>query len=217
MVTMKDASASLCRGYARRVTLRSADPADGCLDLVGRGRGMLVLPDAKNGPPVSLESSVNVPVTYDIRIELGRPIFRVAAGARPVVGTGMPEAAVDEHREPAPRERDVDMRAHRRCAYEEVLAEAVPPPVQLRSDQQLGLRVRPTVRSTDPAGGARRWLRVGHSLPTAEHDVTLDHARFCRNPWPTCPQQKGSDRPNVPARGPGPALDLCPSRSCRGA
>ena len=56
-----------------------------------------VLPHTDDQPSVLCQCVVGTSVTSDVRLELWAPVVDVAAGNRAVVGTAVPEAAVDEH------------------------------------------------------------------------------------------------------------------------
>jgi hypothetical protein len=65
---------------------------------------IFVLPDTHNLPTRTSQSCIRVAVAGAIRLYLCPPPFGIRLRPRCVFGTTVPEAAVDEHREPRPDE-----------------------------------------------------------------------------------------------------------------
>ena len=76
-------------------------------DVVGRAFGQLVFPDPDDGPSSCGQCLVGVAVALDVGGEFGDPPFAVVRGDGGVVGARVPEAAVDVHGHPKPREDEV--------------------------------------------------------------------------------------------------------------
>jgi len=68
----------------------------------------LVLPEPQDGPADFVQCLVVATVTSDVAVELGLPPRAVGLRVRSVLWTPMPEAPVDEDRQPVSRECDVD-------------------------------------------------------------------------------------------------------------
>ncbi len=66
-----------------------------------------MLPDAHRLPSSLDKTTIGVGISLPVRLDLLTPPGRVLLGPRPVLRTPVPEAAVDEHGETEPRERDV--------------------------------------------------------------------------------------------------------------
>jgi hypothetical protein len=72
-------------------------------DLVHR----LVLPEAQDGPPGSVQRVAHETIATFITVELRSPVVRVSVRHVPVLGAAVPEAAIDEHGNLLAREHDV--------------------------------------------------------------------------------------------------------------
>lgn len=91
---------------------------------VGGGGSGLVLPDAHDGPASLDERAINQTVSRNVALELRLPVLRVGPGVGRVLGAPMPEAPVDEDRDPGAREYDIGPHAPSREIDAKVLAEA---------------------------------------------------------------------------------------------
>lgn len=102
----------------------------------------------------------------------------------------MPEAAIDEHGHPGSREDHVRLNASAGSTDQEVLAEAKAPTVEVRAQQQLGLRAGALVPLADASRRLVLWRGIGHADASAEGDgpafrcrcVGAVSPRFCHTP-----------------------------------
>jgi hypothetical protein len=85
----------------------SAHGSPQLLDTVGYGPRWLMLPHVHNDPAHLLKLTVFLAITFYIPSEFGPPPVTVVLGQNAVLWTGMPEASVDENRDPCRGERDV--------------------------------------------------------------------------------------------------------------
>jgi hypothetical protein len=79
----------------------------GCADRYGSLDGIVVLPEAEHLPPGRHQSRVGVAVTRDVAEDLLPPPNRVDLRPRYVHWAGVPEAPVDEDRDPCADEREI--------------------------------------------------------------------------------------------------------------
>jgi hypothetical protein len=68
---------------------------------------LLVLPDPKNMPAVRDQLGIVPAVALDVPLELREPVRRVCSRTDAVLRALMPEASVDEDRDPLAREDDI--------------------------------------------------------------------------------------------------------------
>src|ERR1700761_5529678 len=66
-----------------------------------------MFPESDYGPPGFAESGVGGPVPFDVTAELRLPVPGVGRRLTPVIRAAVPEAAVNEHGDPAGGEHDV--------------------------------------------------------------------------------------------------------------
>lgn len=104
-------------------------------------RHVLVLPHDDRQPAGGAELLLRVRVTGDDRLELGLPPGGVRLGSGEVLGTAVPEAAVDVDRDAAAPEHDVRATPARRARGRRVDEEPQAQRVQLPSQRQLRRRV----------------------------------------------------------------------------
>lgn len=109
-------------------------------DLRGGADGILMLPDPDNRPAGFNQPRVRVRITPLVRLDLGAPVIRIGLRVDPVLRTAVPEAAVDEHGNPSPREDHVRASTEGRLRRE-INAEPQSARVQEPSDRELRLRV----------------------------------------------------------------------------
>ncbi len=89
-----------------------ANPPDDLGDPEGDDSGVLMLPSPDHGPPSLGESAVGIGVACLVAADLLGPVPRVdIVPSAPVVGTPVPEAAVNEHGDSCARENDVGLAA----------------------------------------------------------------------------------------------------------
>lgn len=85
----------------------STSPPEPTKDLLGDQVWVLVLPDSDHGPAGGCEGRVVPPVPVSVASKLCGPVEAISLRAGAMVGTSVPEAAVDENRELGSREDDV--------------------------------------------------------------------------------------------------------------
>mgnify|MGYP001227613457 CR=1 FL=1 len=134
--------------------------------LVRRGDRVLMLPDPDDLPTVVVENPVGFLVTFHVPLDLGLPEVGVGPRSDVMLRTAVPEASVDEDRDPCCAEDEV------RCPAEILYrsgidSEAEAEPVHKRPDPQL----RGCVASSVPLhglscslGGSPGGCRVGSVL-----------------------------------------------------
>ncbi len=81
--------------------------ADRSLDVVRRRSYILVLPDTDDLPPGGGQCLIDPAITFDVGPQLLAPPLGVSLGVALVVGTAMPETAVNENGHPDAGEHDV--------------------------------------------------------------------------------------------------------------
>lgn len=79
----------------------------GLLNPVGHRLGILVLPEAKNRPPALLQVFGRLRVPLDVAGDLVSPEPGVGGRLGAMVWASVPEAAVDEHRDPGPAQDEI--------------------------------------------------------------------------------------------------------------
>ena len=127
---------------------------------VRHGRGSLVLPRPYHAPSGLFEGLVDRTVSGHVPSELGLPVIGVGPRLIAVDGAGMPEAAVDEHGDPDPGERDVHPHYAPRNAKRQVLAEPQSPAVELGAQRDLRSSVPPRVAAHAGTDLSARWVRI---------------------------------------------------------
>jgi hypothetical protein len=68
-----------------------------------------VLPEPENKPPRLFKAGGGVTIARQVRFELDTPKSCIISGARPMLWTTVPEAAVNEHSDAGAAEHDVDL------------------------------------------------------------------------------------------------------------
>jgi hypothetical protein len=68
---------------------------------------MLVFPYSKDCPTRLVQQAILFPISLLISLDFGSPKLTVALGPRHVLGTSVPKAAVDEHRDTPAGKDDV--------------------------------------------------------------------------------------------------------------
>jgi hypothetical protein len=106
-------------------------------DPVGTRHCVLVLPEPEDRPAESSEVVVRLTVPRDVLRELLGPPAAVRHRGSPVLGAGVPEAPVDEHRQATPGERDVGASTSH-PGQGQVHAKPKTSPVQLTPERHLG-------------------------------------------------------------------------------
>lgn len=125
-------------------------------DRVRHIRGAFVLPEAQHAPASGRQDPGGVGVSSLVALDLGPPEIRSGRGRPKMLGTAVPEAAVDHDRDFESGERDVDGAAGpgQGAVVDPV---AKPPSVQETSDGHLGRGVAA--------------MGVGHPAPDGVGDV----------------------------------------------
>jgi len=126
-------------------------------------RGLLwrdVLPEAEHTPSGGSQGIVRFAITLDIARELRLPVGLVCFRDLAVVWTAVPEASVDEHRQPPLREGNVDAHAAPVCSHGVVAAKPKPSTVQQGTQFDLRASVSSPVRLHRAPGSGARWVRV---------------------------------------------------------
>ena len=85
----------------------STSPPEPTKDLLGDQVWVLVLPDSDHGPARGCEGRVMPPVPVFVASKLCGPVEAISLRVGAMVAASVPEAAVDENREPGSREDDV--------------------------------------------------------------------------------------------------------------
>ena len=155
----------------------AAGGAHGGLDAVGGGGDVLVLPDPHHGPARRREQLVDLRVALPVAGQLLLPEGFVGARHRAVLGTGVPEAAIDVDGDLGRPEDQVGAARHalHRPPVDPV---AEPPPVQLRAQVELRRGV-PGPHPRHPLADARGRGRHRRS-DAASH--AADSRRSIRDP-----------------------------------
>ena len=122
------------------------------------GDCILVLPDTHDKPSRRSKGRIVSAITGNISLKLCLPVRTVRSWGPAVFGAGMPEAAVEEHRDACGWKDDVGSAAQRLNRHR-MLPEAQPHPVKLRPERDLWPSVRRTVAAHDGACRERAWLR----------------------------------------------------------
>jgi hypothetical protein len=92
------------------VLVRSPAPnafAPGALDLLSDVGRVFVFPCPDDEPSRLLEAYLGSTVTLDVGVELGAPPLGICLGRDRMLGTAVPEAAVDEDRDPGTGEGNI--------------------------------------------------------------------------------------------------------------
>jgi hypothetical protein len=119
-----------------------------------------MLPEAQDPPTACLQPVIDSAVTRDVCCQLRLPISLVRSGHSGVLRTGVPEAAVDEHRQTRSWEGKVDPDYSATVwANREVNPIAQPHREESAAKPQFGLRVATSVPNHGPADGIRSWFR----------------------------------------------------------
>lgn len=108
---------------------------------------LLVLPDADDCPSGFGQRRRRLLVALNSAGKLGRPVPLVCGGLSPMLGAGVPETAVDKHRNLARGEDDVGPDAPVRKVDPEVFTEPVAKPVQPGAELDLRLGIRAANRT----------------------------------------------------------------------
>ena len=73
-----------------------------------------MLPDSNNRPTSAGQQSVRLGISFNVASELGLPPIAIGGWHAAVLGAAMPEAAIDENGDLAPREHNVGLAAKAR-------------------------------------------------------------------------------------------------------
>ena len=131
------------------------------------GDGVLdrhVLPQPHHRPARLTQRRVGGAVPLDVPGQLRRPVPLVVLWLRTVLGAGVPEAAVDEHRHLARGERDIRADPFGGQVEAEILPVSVAHRVQRAAQRQLRPRVGPAIRFHVRRTAEAGWQRVGPAL-----------------------------------------------------
>lgn len=125
-----------------------------------------MFPETYHAPAGGLQCCIRCLVPFNVPAELWRPIPFVTGRLPSVLRTDMPEAPINEDRDPTRSEDDVRSNTD---AAREVEAEILPVPVassvQRTTERNLRLGVRTAVRLHVPGASLGSWLRVGPRSP----------------------------------------------------
>lgn len=132
-----------------------------------RGSHGLMFPHPDHAPTGLGQRLVVATVPSNVEVELRSPPLPVCRWEVPVLGACMPEASVDEYRDPPAREHDVGL-ASDPSHWSMINPEAKPAPMQLAAEGELGTSVAAAVglhRRPRPRR-RRRWSTalLGHGL-----------------------------------------------------
>ncbi len=149
-------------------------PRNGGLDGGGRLPWVVVLPEAEDRPSRFPQGSVRVPVPRDIGGDLLGPERLVRRGRRVVLRAAVPEAPVDEDRDPWPAENQVG-RAPQARQRPRIHAVSQAESMDRRAQPELRSRIPAPVRLHGPANpGRRRPGRRGIVRITLGQEHPLD-------------------------------------------
>ena len=132
-------------------------------DPPGCVNGVLVLPDPDSEPPCRRELSIGVPVATDDAVELQAPPAGVGLGQVAVLRARVPEAAVDEHRDPGTPKQDVDAPTTVPTRNRSVDDEPQAAPVESTAQSEFRTGAGSLGPLHHPPGGRRRrwWDQAG--------------------------------------------------------
>ena len=116
-------------------------PKQGLADTIGYQADVLVLPRPDDDPASRLKRVIVGAVAVDVALQLGRPPANVALRWAEMLRAAMPEAAVDEDGDPCAGEDNIGT-ASDAAKRGEMLPEAQPAPMQLRTQRPLHRAVR---------------------------------------------------------------------------
>ncbi len=119
-----------------------------------------VLPDSYYLPAVLLQRRRRSPVALDVPAELLRPVLRVRPRDPAMLRATVPEAPVNEYRQPPTREDDVHLDSDLARPEEIVLPKPRSAAMEFRPQRLLRLRTRPTVRPHERRHCSTRRMRV---------------------------------------------------------
>lgn len=88
-------------------SLACATIAHVALDRIRHGRRFLMLPESERQPTCRREFAVVAPITFEVRLQLLHPPLPIGMRRSAVLWAGMPEAPVEEHRDPFLRKDQV--------------------------------------------------------------------------------------------------------------
>jgi len=126
----------------------------------------LVLPDADDQPAFCREGICHQPIPLAIASELGFPVVAVCARCVAVSRAGVPEASVNEDRDPRPGKDKVRPDATNARRDRGILAVPQPSCVKRAPQIRFWLRVGLAIASHDPRDGFTGWRWVsGVSVP----------------------------------------------------
>lgn len=108
-----------------------------------------MLPDAEDGPTPVSQGYIVSPVASHVRHELGYPVVHVRLRLSSVIGTAVPEAAINKHRKLSSRKADVHSNPVVKNTYCMVLEEPDSTPVEVRTKGDFDRCVGPSVASAD--------------------------------------------------------------------
>lgn len=138
----------------------------------GHSVRILVLPEPQDGPALVFQEAIRLAVSLPIGHDLRTPVRGIGLRWSVVLGTPVPEAAIDEHRYPRPGENDVGAPTsvdHRRSEIDTVSQAAR---VQETSHGQLRRRVPTPVAAHRRAGsGAGRPSRSSRTLSVSHPPI----------------------------------------------
>ena len=125
-----------------------------------------MLPDPDHRPARVLKNNISLTIPLDVSCKLGQPVVLVALRVGCVLGTAMPEAAVDEDGDLLPREHDVGAPASVSSERREIDTVAETLPMQQGTYRDLRFRVSASVRThgASHAGAARPRRRIHAGL-----------------------------------------------------
>lgn len=120
-----------------------------CRDCVCRLSRVLVFPNPDHQPVCSFEGRLLFAIPSYVAIQLWAPVPWVRLRRGSVVGTAVPETAVDEDGQPGTEEDDVGAGSTIRCDDEIVLTEAQAPSVKSGAEEDLRPSIALAIRSHD--------------------------------------------------------------------
>ena len=121
-----------------------------------------MLPHSNYCPPEFAESFVDKTISHSIPLQLGAPVIHVRPWDVTVFGASMPEAPVNEDRQPLTGKRDIGTNPSTpsRDVDQQILAESKSTPVEERPQSDLRARIPGSIAERDGGGQGGRGVGI---------------------------------------------------------
>ena len=130
------------------------------LDVIGDACRGLVLPRPNHRPARCAKGVVDAFVASPIASQLRVPVAAIRPRSSAVLGTAMPEAAVDEHGEAGAGKHDVWAHAYRASVDRQVDSVSEAAPMEYGSEEEFRFRVAAAIAAHDCGGCSAARVRV---------------------------------------------------------